>query len=138
MENQVPANDLCSDEEVTQLVHAFYAKVRRDDMLGPIFNSEVEDWDHHLAKLVDFWSSILRGTGSYTGTPMQKHVALDHLDPALFQRWLALFEETIKQQTNQAMGERAYAAAQRIAQSLWYGYQMSRNPDALPTDLPGS
>lgn len=128
--------ELCTQEEVSQLVHTFYAKVRKDEALGPIFNSQVHDWDHHLNTLVNFWSSILRGTGSYSGTPMQKHAAMEHLDETLFKRWLALFDETLKQQTNQAMAERARAAAQRIAQSLWYGYQMARNPNGLPADLP--
>ncbi|MES2026184.1 MAG: group III truncated hemoglobin [Pseudomonadota bacterium] len=129
------SHELCTDEEVTQLVHAFYAKVRLDTVLGPIFNGHIDDWDHHLSKLVDFWSSILRGTGRYSGTPMQKHIALHHLDPALFQRWLELFKETLNEQPNAAMSERAYASAQRIAQSLWYSYQMNRQPDAIPTDL---
>lgn len=127
--------ELCTEEEVAQLVHAFYAKVRQDEVLGPIFNSQVHDWNHHLVTLVNFWSSILRGTGSYSGTPMQKHAAMAHLDESLFKRWLALFEETTKEQANQAMGQRATASAQRIAQSLWYGYQMNRKPDAIPKDL---
>lgn len=130
--------ELCTEEEVSQLVHAFYAKVRKDDVLGPIFNSQVHDWDHHLVTLVNFWSSILRGTGSYTGTPMQKHAAMAHLDETLFKRWLALFDETTHEQANQAMGNRATASAQRIAQSLWYGYQMNRHPGKIPSDLPQS
>lgn len=129
-------SDLCTEEEVSQLVHAFYAKVRQDEVLGPIFNAQVHDWDHHLVTLVNFWSSILRGSGSYTGTPMQKHAAMAHLDEALFKRWLALFDETTKQQANEAMGRRATTSAQRIAQSLWYGYQMARNPNGIPADLP--
>lgn len=128
--------ELCTEEEVSQLVHAFYAKVRKDDVLGPIFNSQVHDWDHHLVTLVNFWSSILRGTGSYAGTPMQKHAAMAHLDETLFKRWLALFDETAKEQANHAMGKRATTSAQRIAQSLWYGYQMARSPNSIPVDLP--
>ncbi len=130
------SNDLCTEEEVSQLVHAFYAKVRQDEVLGPIFNAQVHDWDHHLVTLVNFWSSILRGSGSYTGTPMQKHAAMPHLDEALFKHWLALFDETTKQQANEAMGRRATTSAQRIAQSLWYSYQMARNPNGIPADLP--
>ncbi len=130
--------ELCTEEEVAQLVHAFYAKVRQDEVLGPIFNSQVHDWDHHLVTLVNFWSSILRGTGSYSGTPMQKHAAMAHLDETLFKRWLALFEETAKEQSNQAMGRRAITSAERIAQSLWYGYQMARKPNDIPVDLSNS
>lgn len=127
--------DLCTEEEVSVLVHAFYAKVREDAVLGPIFNSQVHNWDQHLVTLVNFWSSILRGTGNYTGTPMRKHAEMSHLDASLFQHWLALFHATTKEQPNQAMGERAYTTAQRIAQSLWYGYQMNHHPDKLPKDL---
>lgn len=130
------APDLCTDEEITQMVHAFYADVRRDALLGPIFNHHVADWGHHLAVLVDFWSSILRGTGRFSGSPMTKHTALPDLSAELFQRWLALFRQTTAAQPNQAMGEQAYMMAQRIARSLWFGYQMSRNPHALPADLP--
>jgi hemoglobin len=127
--------DLCTEQEIKTLVHAFYAKVRRDEVLGPIFNHHVDDWDHHLAKLVDFWSSVLLGTRRFSGTPMAKHVALPELSAELFQRWLMLFQETTSLQPNHAMGERAHALAQRIAQSLWYGYQISRCPHELPADL---
>jgi hemoglobin len=127
---------LCTEDEIRQLVHAFYARVRQDDLIGPIFNTHVDDWDHHLAKLADFWSSILLRTGRYSGTPMSRHAALPGLRPELFQRWLALFRETADEQPNRAMAERACEMAQRIAQSLWMGYQISRSPDAIPAELP--
>lgn len=117
------------------MVHAFYASVREDEVLGPVFDQHIGDWDLHLASLVDFWSSILLRTGRYTGTPMPKHIALPDLSADLFQRWLALFRETTAAQPNQAMGKQAYAMAQRIAQSLWLGYQTARDPDTLPTKL---
>jgi len=131
----VGAPDLCTEEDITQLVHQFYAEVRRDAELGPIFNTHVDDWDVHLAKLVDFWSSILRGTGRFRGTPMPKHVALPGLHAGLFERWLRLFRATAAAQPNQAMAEQACLMAGRIAQSLWYGYQLHRSPDQAPTDL---
>lgn len=132
----MPSPDLCTDEEIARLVNAFYAKVRHDEALGPIFKEHVADWEHHLENLVDFWSSILRGTRRFTGTPMPKHAALPGLTVELFQRWLALFLETTSAQPNQRMGEQAYAMAQRIARSLWLGYQLNRNPDRLPADIP--
>ncbi|HEY4373732.1 MAG TPA: group III truncated hemoglobin [Burkholderiales bacterium] len=130
-----PSPELCNEAEITTMVHAFYGEVRRDAVLGPIFNAHVDDWDHHLVKLVDFWSSVLCGTGRFSGAPMPKHAALPGLTPELFQRWLALFRETTAALPNRAMGEQAYMVAQRIARSLWYGYQLSRNRDALPRDL---
>jgi hemoglobin len=127
--------DLCTEREIADMVHSFYAAVRRDEQLGPIFNTYVGDWDHHLGKLVDFWSSVLRGTQRFRGTPMPKHVALPGLSAPLFERWLALFRQITAVQPNHAMGEQAFDMAQRIAQSLWYGYQMSRQPETAPTEL---
>ena len=134
-ENNMANIDLCTDDEIAVMVRAFYADIRRDDVLGPIFERHVDDWDRHLAKLVDFWSSILRGTGRFSGAPMPKHAALPDLDAALFKRWLGLFERTALAQPNRAMGAHACAMAQRIAQSLWFGYQTSHRPGVLPTAL---
>ena len=75
-QGDLPGRDLCTEAEVAQLVHSFYACVRQDEVLGPIFERHIHDWDHHLAKLVDFWSSILRRTGRFSGAPMPKHAAL--------------------------------------------------------------
>src|SRR5690606_40093935 len=126
---------VCSEEEVTEMVHRFYALVRRDDTLGPIFNRHIDDWDEHLTKLVDFWSSILRRTARFSGTPMPKHIALPELNAGLFQHWLALFRQSNTGLSNQAMAEHANATAQRIAQSLWLGYQMKHFPDQLAQGL---
>jgi hemoglobin len=125
----------CTEQEVSDLVHAFYARVREDEVLGPIFDAHIRDWDRHLARLVDFWSSMLRRTGRFTGAPMPKHTALPGLSAALFERWLGLFRSVSAAQPNRRMGEQAYEMARRIAQSLWMGYQMSRQPDAIPSVL---
>lgn len=131
----MPQPDLCTEEEITQLVHAFYARVRHDESLGPIFDAHVRDWDTHLAKMVDFWSSALRGTARFRGTPMPKHIGLPGLSAALFGRWLELFGETTAALPNEAMRLRANELAQRIAESLWYGYQAARDNATLPQGL---
>ena len=131
----MPSPDLCTEDDITHLVHAFYARVRGDGTLGPIFDAHVRDWDTHLAKMVDFWSSALRGTARFRGTPMPKHVALPGLSAELFGRWLTLFDQTTAGLDNAPMRERANELARRIAESLWYGYQMSRDGDALPQAL---
>ncbi len=127
----MPTPDLCTEEEVHQLVHGFYAQVRQDSVLGPIFDTHIQDWDPHLAKMVDFWSGALRGTARFRGAPMPKHVALPGLSAELFQRWLTLFGQTTAALGNAAMQERANELAHRIAESLWYGYQMYRGTDLV-------
>lgn len=127
--------ELCDEHEVAQLVHGFYAKVRQDATLGPFFDAHVADWDHHLAKMVDFWSSTLRGTARYRGTPMPTHAALPGLDAGMFKLWLRLFRETTLALDNPGLRERADDLAARIAQSLWYGCQIARAPDRIPEEL---
>jgi hemoglobin len=129
------APPICTEDEVRQLVHTFYANVRTDETLGPIFDAHITDWDHHLGKMVDFWSAILRGTARYHGTPMPRHAVLPGLSGELFQRWLKLFRATSATLGNPAMSQRADEMAQRIAQSLWFGYQLHRQPDQSPSGL---
>src|SRR5690349_10586653 len=87
---------LVTDDDIASLVEAFYAKVREDPHLGPIFARALgeDGWDSHLATLRDFWSSVMLTSGHYKGAPLDVHRQLGSLTPALFDRWLALFGET--------------------------------------------
>lgn len=126
----------CTEDEIARLVRAFYAAVRDDPALGPIFGRHVSNWDAHLGKMFDFWSSVLLGTARYRGTPMVAHGTLPGLDGELFRRWLDLFHATTARQPNAALRERADELARRIARSLWYGYQFRRNADGDPDEIP--
>lgn len=128
-------SQLCTEKEIKTLVYGFYDKIRIDDTLGPIFNTHIQDWDSHLEVMVQFWSSMLLGTGTFNGTPMPKHVALPNLQASLFRHWLTLFHQTTLELPNRAFAERADEFAQRIARSLWYGYQLNNFPDRIPTEI---
>lgn len=127
--------ELCTEEEITALVYGFYERVRADGILGPIFDAHIVDWDTHLEKMVHFWSSLLRGTATYNGTPMPRHIALPGLQAPMFEHWLALFQLTAQELPNRAFAERAQEFAQRIARSLWYGYQLHNAPDRMPSEI---
>ena len=47
----VASPGLCTEQEVTRLVHDFYARVREEERLGPVFEAHVRDWPEHLAQL---------------------------------------------------------------------------------------
>ena len=126
---------LCTHQEIVTLVHSFYTRVRADDELGPIFERHISDWDTHLARMVQFWSSLLLGSGTYQGSPMPAHIALPELSADLFKQWLALFEQTTAQFENRQFAQQALEFAHRIARSLWYGHQLSRNPDRSPSEI---
>lgn len=105
------------DERLTVLVHAFYARVRADPVLGPIFEARIRDWGPHLEKMVAFWSSVALMTGRYSGTPMAAHLGLP-VTWAHFERWLALFRETAAETCTPQGAAHLIERAERIARSL--------------------
>lgn len=93
---------LKSREEVSLLVHTFYAKIRKDDFLGPIFNGIIKDWDSHLELLTDFWETNLLYKRKYFGNPMNAHVHVDKevggtINEKHFGAWLNLWFQTIEE-----------------------------------------
>jgi hemoglobin len=125
-----------TEEMIAELVHAFYAKVRRDPLLGPIFNEVIgDDWDEHLAKLCDFWSSVMLMTGRFKGAPMAAHVRLPAIGETHFARWLEMFGQTARQVCPPAAAALFEAKAAMIAQSLQLGIAVSRGD--LPSLAPG-
>lgn len=110
------------EDQLATVVHAFYARVRSDNHIGPLFNAAVEDWDEHLERLSHFWSSVMLTSGRYKGSPMTAHRRhSDAITPAMFDRWLALWSEV----TNEMLPAPAAAAIQskaaNIAESLKLG-----------------
>ena len=92
--------DITSKEDITTLVHTFYKDVREEELLGPIFNSMIKDWDEHLNILVDFWETNLFFVKKYKGNPLQKHVEVDQfhgntINELHFGTWLNLWYKTI-------------------------------------------
>ena len=111
------AHSALDEAMIARLVAIFYARVRRDPTLGPIFNEAVADWDHHLAKIADFWSGVMLRTGRYHGRPMRPHLILP-LEPAHFDAWLALFEATVREVCPEGVAEAFIIRARRIADSF--------------------
>jgi hemoglobin len=106
------------DEAMIELlVDRFYARIRADALLGPIFAARIADWAPHLAQMRAFWSSVVLMSGSYHGQPMQKHMPLP-VDGQHFDRWLALFETTARETCPPAAADHFIERARRIAQSL--------------------
>lgn len=111
-----------SEEMIHDLVHAFYGRIREDAVLGPIFSRVIgEDWNPHLAKMCDFWSSVVLISGRYKGNPMLAHMRLKMVKPEHFERWLALFQETAVQQCPPEIAALFVQRAQIIARSLQLG-----------------
>ncbi len=105
---------------IERLVREFYARVRKDPLLGPVFEERIADWEPHLQNMFAFWSSLTLHSGRYHGQPMPKHIRLP-VDAEHFDRWLALFEETARDLCPPLAAERFVERARRVAESLELG-----------------
>jgi hemoglobin len=112
---------------IHELVHAFYAEVRVDPALGPIFDRVIGDrWDEHLAKLCDFWSAVLLKTGRFKGAPMAAHARIPDIRPTHFARWLHLFRQTAQRLCPPEAAALFVAKSEMIGENLRLGIAMSR------------
>ena len=87
--------DILQLEDIKLLVDTFYDKVRKDELIGPIFNDKIQDrWPQHLAKMYTFWQTVLLGEHTYYGSPFPPHAQLP-VEKEHFETWLALFSQTL-------------------------------------------
>ena len=131
-----PVAELVDEGMIRALVHGFYDKVRGDDLIGPVFNRVIapDDWPDHLAKMCDFWSSIVLRTDRYAGRPLPPHLAIPELGEAHFRRWLALFRETARGLFPAGVADLFMDRALRIAHSFRLALAFHRGEGVL--DLP--
>ncbi|HEY5347463.1 MAG TPA: group III truncated hemoglobin [Rhizomicrobium sp.] len=117
-----PVHAQIDEAMIHTLVHAFYGRIREDEILGPIFARVIgADWDPHLAKMCDFWSSVMLMSGRYKGNPMIAHMRLKMVRPEHFERWLDLFGETADAVCPPNIAALFRARAANIARSLQLG-----------------
>jgi hemoglobin len=119
------------EEDIQRLVHRFYGRVRQDDLIGPVFNERVADWDRHLSSLCDFWSSVVLRTRRYEGRPMRAHLTLP-IEDRHFDRWLALFEQTAREELEPEVADVFLGRARQIADSFEFGLAAQRGEIRAP------
>lgn len=120
-------------QDIKQLVNSFYEKVRKDDLLSPIFNKVIGDrWPAHLEKMYRFWQTILLEEHTYFGSPFLPHaklpVAHEH-----FERWIKLFYDNIDEQFTGDKAIEAKWRAGKMAQMFEYkiGFYQSKSSESL-------
>lgn len=88
-------HDIASLEDIKKMVDTFYTAIRNDDILGIIFNQNIQDrWPTHLNKMYTFWQTVLFEENTYQGRPFPPHAHLP-ISKIHFDRWLQLFEGTV-------------------------------------------
>lgn len=115
-----PAARGLTEADVARLVDRFYARVRADEALGPIFEAAVDDWPEHLERLTDFWCSVMLAAGRYKGNPFGAHRGLP-IREAHFETWLGLWRRTTGEELAPEHAALFQEKAERIAQSLTAG-----------------
>ena len=125
-----------SAAEIDRVVTAFYARIRADDVLGPVFISRLGTserlWRPHEAKIAAFWRNAILFERAYSGNPMQVHKAVPEIEPAHFALWLSLFDEVLDQELEPATAKSFSALAHRIGRGLRMGIQEARQPKDGP------
>lgn len=134
-------NDIETREDVSLLVRRFYENIRRDERLGPIFESQIHDWEPHLEKLTDFWEGNLfffRKT-NYQGDPKTAHLLVDEamgrsLTMEHFGLWINLWIATLDSLFHGETADRAKMVARKMASFFFLKIVAHRNETKDPTD----
>jgi hemoglobin len=133
----IPRIETVTEPAIALLIDRFYAAVRRDAVLGPVFEGAIEEaeWPEHLATMRRFWSSVMLTSGRYSGNPVAVHRAVRGLERPMFERWLALFEATVNDLFAAQPATEFITKAHRIATSLQIAlfHRLGAPPDGLPT-----
>ncbi len=124
--------DIQNRKDVQLLVETFYGKIRKDKVLGPIFNGIITDWESHLELLTDFWQTQLFLKRKYFGNPVTAHQEVDDkmnhtITSEHFGLWLNLWFATIDELFE---GETAWIAknrAQKMSTMLFMQIFQHRN-----------
>lgn len=123
---------LLSLEDIKQLVDTFYDKVRKDGLIGPVFNERIQDrWPEHLEKMYRFWQTVLLDEHTYFGSPFPPHASLP-VDWKHFERWLQLFDATVDELFTGGKADEAKWRANKMAEMFNYKIEYYRNNNAKP------
>ena len=119
--------DIETRDDIKLLVDTFYKKVEVNPVIGYIFTDVAKvDWQHHLPKMYNFWSSIILGDQSYEGNPMLTHIKLGKLTPlgeSEFSEWLLLFNATVDELFEGPKADEAKLRAGNIARLMLFKVQ---------------
>ncbi len=112
---QIEKRDIETREDIFNLVSQFYSKIRKENIIGPIFNQVISNWDEHFNILTDFWETNLLFVSNYKRNPIQIHQKVDatfhgNITEKHFGIWLNLWFATIDELY---YGEKAQTAKRR-------------------------
>ena len=124
----IPPRFPITAEQIDLVTARFYAKVRKDPTLGPIFDGHIDNWPEHEAKIAGFWRNAIMFERSYDGNPMRAHMQAGDVRADHFDGWLALFDGVLEA-TLPAESAAAWSIlVHRIGRGLRMGIQDVQKP----------
>src|SRR5687768_13333368 len=116
--------DIKDRSDIEQLINSFYEKVRKDNMIGYIFNDVVKvDWEKHLPVMYDFWESLILNTANYNSNAMGVHFLVNKkvpLEKKHFERWMEIFTSTVDALFEGEVAEMTKKRAKSIADLMQF------------------
>ena len=123
--------DIQDLNDIKLLVDTFYGKVRENPMLKDIFNTIIQDrWPEHLAKMYNFWQTVLLEEHTYYGSPFVPHANLP-VDLEHFDKWLLLFNSTVDDLFEGEKAEKAKWQGQRMAEMFHSKIEYYKNNSSV-------
>lgn len=133
-QNSLARFDISADE-IRRVVHVFYALVRKEPTLGPVFANHVEDWPEHEEKIINFWRNAILREKCYSGNPMRIHVTRPDVHAEHFPIWLGLFHKVLRQELPDLQARQWGVLADRIGEGFRTGIVAMRQPQNAPPKL---
>jgi len=100
-----------------RLLNHFYADVRQNHLLAPIFEAQIDNWLEHIENIADFWTRITGGPAVYAGSMPARHIPLG-LREQHFQAWLGLWDFNCRLWLAPDCAEELSALARQIGERL--------------------
>lgn len=125
-------NDITNLDDIKLLVNTFYDNVRKNELIGPVFNEKIQDrWPEHLEKMYRFWETVLLEVHTYSGSPFPPHaqlpVAKEH-----FEQWMSIFTATADSLFKGPIADEAKWRAGKMAEMFNYKIEYFRNAEQKP------
>lgn len=118
----VERHDIETHDDCERLVREFYGRALTDPIIGFLFTDVAKlDLEHHVPRITRFWETILLDARTYSGGAFRPHLELHSKVPLTqghFERWLALWRETVDELFEGERAELAKSHAERVAQAF--------------------
>lgn len=124
-------SDLQSFDDFHRLIGLFYEHLLSSEMAYLFTDVAQIDLEPHVERVAHFWSSMLTGSNTYQGNPMEPHLKLNRLSPLNhehFALWLRLFNLSVDSLFEGEIAEQTKSRAAQIASVMEFKVAQEGRP----------